>query len=94
MACRSGCITKNHGSYAECLQAANASVVWGAQVRSKTEVELQAYRDARKAGIQPAGTRMAAIDAANAVSDKYGAAFNAEDGTVGGKPPALIEFGG
>lgn len=94
MACRSGCITKDHDSYAECLQAANASVVWGTQVRSKTEIELQAYRDARKAGIQPAGTRMAAIDAANATSDKYGAPFNAEDGTVGGKPPAIIEMGG
>lgn len=94
MACRSGCLTKDHDSYAACLRASKAAVVMGAQMRSRTEVELQAYRDARKAGIQPAGTRMAAIDAANATSDKYGAAFNAEDGTVGGKPPALIEMGG
>lgn len=94
MACRAGCRTKDHDSYADCLKAANAKVMWGAQARSKTEVELQAYRDARKAGIQPAGTRMAAIDGANAMSDRYGAAFNAEDGTVGGKPAGIVELGG
>jgi hypothetical protein len=93
MACREGCRTKDHASYAACLNSSKAGVMMGSQQRSRTEVELQAYRDARKAGIQPAGTRMHAIDAANAVSDKYGAAFNAEDGTVGGKPPALIEAG-
>lgn len=68
--------------------------MYGGQVRSRTERELAAYKAARDAGIQPAGTRQAAIDAANATSDKYGAAFNAEDGTVGGKHPALIEMGG
>lgn len=94
MACRAGCRTKDHDDYAACLRAANAKVVMGAQSRSKTDVELQNYRDARKAGIQPAGTRQHHIDAANAVSDKYGAAFNSEDGTVGGKHPAVIELGG
>lgn len=94
MPCREGCRTKDHDSYAACLKASRSAVVMGKQVRDKTEVELQAYRDARKAGIQPGGTRMAAIDAANATSDKYGAAFNAEDGTVGGKHPAIIEMGG
>lgn len=93
MACRTGCRSKDHDSYAACLRAANSGVVMGAQVRSKTDIELQAYRDARKAGIQPAGTRMAAIDAANKISDKYGAAFNSEDGTVGGKPTAAVELG-
>jgi hypothetical protein len=76
------------------LTASKAAVVMGAQSRSKTDIELANYRAARKDGIQPAGTRQHHIDAANAASDKYGAAFNAEDGTVGGKPPALIEFGG
>ncbi len=93
MNCRSGCKTKDHVSYAACLRSANAGVVMGAQIRSRTETELEAYRAARKAGIQPAGTTMAAIDAANATSDRYGAAFNSEDGTVGGKPPAAIEMG-
>lgn len=66
----------------------------GAQVRSNTERELANYRAARAAGIQPGGTTQSAIDAANATSDRYGAAFDATDGTVGGKPPALIDFGG
>ena len=65
----------------------------GAQVRSRTETELEAYRAARKAGIQPAGTTHAAVDSANRISDKYGAAFNAEDGSVGGKPTAAVELG-
>lgn len=30
----------------------------------------------------------------NAASDRCGAAFDATDGTVGGKPAALIELGG
>lgn len=93
MDCRSGCKTKDHDTYAQCLNDANTGVVMGAQIRSRTEVELDAYRAARRAGIQPAGTTMAAIDAANATSDRYGAAFNSEDGTVGGKPPAAIEMG-
>ena len=93
MACRSGCRTRNHGSYAECLRASKSAVVMGAQVRSNTESELANYRAARSAGIQPAGTRQRDIDAANAISDKYGAAFNSEDGTVGGVPPALKELG-
>jgi hypothetical protein len=63
------------------------------QSRDRTATELAAYKAARDAGIQPAGTTMAAIDAANATSDRYGAAFNADDGTVGGKPPALLDAG-
>ena len=94
MACRAGCRTKNHASYADCLKAANAKTMMGAQIRSNTERELENYRRARAAGVQPAGTTQAAIDAANATSDRYGAAFDATDGTVGGKPPALIDFGG
>lgn len=93
MACRAGCRTKDHGTYAACLRDAKPGMAVGIQSRSQTDVELENYRAARKAGIQPAGTRQHAIDAANAVSDRYGAAFNAEDGTVGGKPPALIEAG-
>ena len=93
MACREGCRTKDHASYAECMRSAGASVVWGKQTRTKTEIELQAYRDARRAGIQPAGTTMDKIDSANRISDQYGAAFNSEDGTVGGKPTAAVDLG-
>ena len=40
--------------------------------------ELYAYEDARKQGIQPAGTSMQAIRAAHEASDKLGAAYNAD----------------
>ena len=44
----------------------------------KWDKELEAYRNARKEGIQPAGTTMKAINEAKAASDKLGSAFNAE----------------
>lgn len=94
MACREGCRTKTHANYAECLRSARPGMAMGSQVRRTTESELEAYRRARKAGIQPAGTTHAAIDAANATSDRYGAAFDATDGTVGGKPTAIAHLGG
>lgn len=93
MACREGCKTKDHATYGECLKSARAGVIWGAAQRRNTEKELQSYRDARKSGVQPSGTTHKSIDAANAISDKYGAAFNAEDGTVGGTAPAIIDYG-
>ena len=44
----------------------------------KWDGELQAYRNARAEGIQPAGTTMKAINEARAASDKLGAAYNAD----------------
>lgn len=44
----------------------------------KWEGELQAYRNARKQGIQPAGTTMAKIIAAEKASENLGRAYNAE----------------
>lgn len=94
MACRSGCKTQDHASYAECLRSARAGVSFGGTIRQKTESELDAYRRARAAGIQPAGTTQAAVDAANAMSDKYGQAYDATSGTVGGKAPGIAALGG
>ena len=44
----------------------------------KWDKELYAYEDARKQGIQPAGTSMAQINAAYQASDTLGAAYNAD----------------
>ena len=44
----------------------------------KWEGELQAYRDARKEGIQPAGTTMKKIVEAKEASENLGRAYNAE----------------
>ena len=46
--------------------------------QKKWDAELQAYRDARAQGIQPAGTTMKAIDQAKEASDKLGKAYNAD----------------
>ena len=48
-----------------------------AMSRKKWDGELQAYRDARSQGIQPAGTSMRHIDAARKASDTLGRPYDA-----------------
>lgn len=74
--CRAGCRTRDHRSWGECARTAALSVYDGARHRN-WEGELQAYRDARAQGIQPAGTTMPKIRKALDVSDKRGVAFDA-----------------
>jgi len=50
----------------------------GSMSQKKWDGELQAYRDARSQGIQPAGTSRAQIQAAHDASDKIGKAYNAD----------------
>jgi len=82
--CRSGCRTKDHESWIECLKASNLQINTGdagraeAMTAKKWDAELKAYRDARAEGIQPAGTTMKAVNEAKAASDKLGAAYNAD----------------
>jgi hypothetical protein len=82
--CRSGCRTKDHESWIECLKASNLNINTGdagraeAMTAKKWDAELKAYRDARAEGIQPAGTTMKAVNDAKAASDKLGAAYNAD----------------
>lgn len=87
MACRSGCVTQDHGSYGECLRAANARTAFGGTAARWVESELSDYRQLRSEGIQPMGTSRRAIDQAKAMSDRYGGAFNSETGLVDGKIP-------
>lgn len=82
MACRTGCKTKDHGSYAECLQAAGvgtflvrASKGEDGTAQKKWDKELDSYRAARKEGIQPDGTKQDKIDEARRLSDKAGAGY-------------------
>jgi len=44
----------------------------------KWDGELQAYRDARRQGIQPAGTSARSVEDAVRASDNLGSAYNAE----------------
>jgi hypothetical protein len=88
MACRTGCITKDHATYGQCLRAASLRVGWGrshlgidrTREKSKNQ-ELDFYHEARMAGIQPATTRTPDIRKAFELSEKAGAAFDATDNT-------------
>lgn len=90
MACRTGCPTQDHGSWAECAKASNISVT--ATINSpqqgmfeQTKKELSAYKELRKDGIQPEGTTMDKIVAARAATERLGRAYNAEK-----DPPAHL----
>jgi hypothetical protein len=80
--CRTGCKTKDHRSYAECLRDAGTRVAYcdsvngsDATTQKHWDRELDAYRSVRREGIQPEGTTMAKIEHAVRESDKAGAAY-------------------
>lgn len=84
MACRTGCPTQDHANWGECLRASNLEFGTGdansavTMPKRKFEAELQAYRDARRQGIQPTGTSMAKIQQAVELSNKVGKAFDGD----------------
>lgn len=82
--CTSGCKTKDHRSYAECLQdkgvktyLASPSKGLDGTAQKKWDAELDAYRSARRQGIQPASTRLESIRTAVDASDARGEAYDA-----------------
>ena len=82
MACRSGCKTKDHASYAHCLQEAGvrtyqvrASMGQDGTGQKRWDRELESYHQARKEGMQPDGTTQKKIDQARRASDAAGAAY-------------------
>jgi hypothetical protein len=86
--CTSGCKTKDHDSYAECLQSKTVQAigVFGSKNRTldrtwqkKDQAELQSYYDATAQGIEPRSTRKKDIDKAVSLSNDAGKAF---DGTT------------
>lgn len=88
--CRTGCKTKDHSSYAECLQAANptinATVTSGlASMWSKTKSDLAAYETARRNGIQPEGTTIDKVRQAETASRRLGRPYDANT-----MPPASM----
>lgn len=88
--CRSGCRTKDHSSYAECLRSANPTInatlvsnlsgMW-----SKTKGDLAAYEAARRNGIQPEGTTVEKVRQAEAASRRLGRPYDANT-----MPPASM----
>jgi len=82
MACRTGCKTKNHATYAECLLDAGIGTYLvrvskgeDGTAQKKWDRELDSYKAARKEGMQPDGTTQKKIDEARRLSDKAGAAY-------------------
>lgn len=84
MACTSGCATQDHGSYGECLRSKRPKVAYAnmaggmdATRQKNWDRDLDAYRDARRQGIQPSGTDRASVDRAIAISNETGTAYQA-----------------
>lgn len=77
--CRSGCKTQDHANWGECARAANFSITdpLANAVSKQANAELNAYRNARKQGIQPRSTKMHDIKAAVMASDTLGKAVQA-----------------
>lgn len=77
--CRSGCKTQDHVNWGECAKAANFSITDPLSNAASKLVnkELNAYRNARKDGIQPASTKIKDIEKAVRMSDKAGKALQA-----------------
>lgn len=81
MACTSGCRTKDHASYGECLRSKGVRIpeipVEALAVQASADKTLDAYARARKFGIQPKSTRKEHVDQAVRISDKTGTPFQA-----------------
>ncbi|WNM74998.1 hypothetical protein SEA_DENNEBES_42 [Streptomyces phage Dennebes] len=76
--CSSGCPTKDHKTFGECMRSKNLQLNPNLSDAGKSkawDAELQAYRDARSQGIQPAGTTMAKVQEAVEISNATGVAY-------------------
>lgn len=80
--CTSGCKTKDHLTYAECLRdkgtktyLASPSKGLDGTAQKRWDGELDRYRAARKEGIRPDGTTMPKVMDAIRRSDEAGAAY-------------------
>ena len=79
--CSSGCYTKDHKSYSECLKSKSVGhpPTLLSTPQKRWDAELNAYSDAVRQGIQPAGTSMNKIQDAVEISQRTGRAFDASN---------------
>jgi hypothetical protein len=82
MACSSGCLTRDHASWGECVRSKKQMVgfarsAYGADKTKDNlhERELNLYRELRSQGIQPDGTGMAKLKFAERMSSETGMAY-------------------
>jgi hypothetical protein len=80
--CTSGCRTRDHNSYGECLKSksvgtylASPSKGLDGTAQKRWDAELDLYRKARSEGIQPDGTTLNKVTEAMRLSDAAGAAY-------------------
>lgn len=80
--CTSGCRTRNHRSYFECISdkgvktyLASPSKGLDGTTQKRWDARLDAYRAARAQGIQPDGTTRQKVQEAVRLSDAAGAAY-------------------
>ena len=82
--CTTGCATKDHATYGQCLKAKRTVVAYCNSANGQDytaqknwDRELDAYKDARRQGIEPAGTKMHQIENAVAISNEVGVPYKA-----------------
>jgi hypothetical protein len=80
--CTTGCRTRDHVSYAECLRSKNTTTYLASPsqgrdgtAQKKWDAELNRYYEARREGIRPDGTTMPKVMEAIKLSDRAGAAY-------------------
>lgn len=80
--CSSGCKTKDHYTFGECLQAKSVSAIGyqpskGMEYKDthRTDRDLTAFRDAVNQGVMPDGTTYQKVEDAMIASNEVGAAY-------------------
>lgn len=78
MACSSGCRTKDHKSYGECMRSKSPKVTaYDVTAQKKADKTLDRYAELRKHGAQPKSTGSRDVEFAERISDKMGAGYQA-----------------
>lgn len=79
--CSSECATRDHRTFGECMRAKSLQLkpnLSNTKAVKHHDRELEAYRSARRQGIQPAGTTMDKVESAVRISDATGVAYQAD----------------
>lgn len=87
--CRSGCPTQDHATWGDCARDAGIRVGWSNSAKGldltrekRNQSELDFYKSARDAGIQPDGTSRAKVEFAMRASDRFGGRYGEEMNVV------------
>lgn len=76
--CSSACVTKDHRTFGECMRSKRLNLnpnLSETQLQKSWDRELDAYRDAVRQGVQPAGTKLSQTRKAMEISDSTGVAY-------------------